>query len=273
MSSRLRALRVVHPFPSLLNAALVLALAVVAGASAGTAALLTLGMLGIQVCIGVVNDLCDVDLDRATKPWKPIAAGLVAPQTARIIAVASGAVAIGAALTQGVIVGAMAVVMLGAGLVYDFRLKPTPWAWACFSVAFALLPVYAWYGSTGQLPPLAQFLIPLAALAGPALQLSNGLVDLERDAAGGLSTLATRLGRRRALAVIGVLLIVIYGLAWLTLSLTTGNLNLAVAGATIVALAGYGLQTRAAPNQREIGWSLQAIGIALLGVGWLSAVA
>ena len=133
----------------------------------------------------------------------------------------SGATAIVLALTQGPVVAVLALLMLGAGLLYDYRLKPTAWAWACFSVAFALLPVYAWYGSTGQLPPLAQFLLPLAALAGPALQLSNGLVDLERDSAGGLATLATRLGRGRTLAIIAALLIVIYGLAWLTLSLQT----------------------------------------------------
>jgi 4-hydroxybenzoate polyprenyltransferase len=273
MASRLRALRVVHPFPSFLNTALVLALAVVAGASVSTALILSVGMLGIQLCIGAVNDVCDADLDGMTKPWKPIAAGLISRRSALSIAIVSAAVAMGAAFTQGVAVAAMASAMLGAGLLYDLRLKPTSWAWACFSVAFAILPVYAWYGSTGQLPPLAQFLIPLAALAGPALQLSNGLVDIERDRAGGLNTLAARLGRRRALSVIGALLVVIYGLAWLTLSLTTGTLNLAVAGATVVAIAGFVLQTRAGVTARETGWSLQAVGIALLGLGWLSAVA
>lgn len=273
MTSRLRALRVLHPFPSVLNTALVLALAVVAGASASTAVLLSGAMLGIQFCIGTVNDLCDVELDARTKPWKPIPAKLVAPRAARTIAVTCAALALLAALTVGLAVALMAAAMLGAGLLYDIRLKPTPWAWVCFSVAFAILPVYAWYGSTGDLPPLAQFLIPLAALAGPALQLSNGLVDLEGDAAGGLTTLATRLGRRRALTVIGTLLLVIYGLAWATLSMGTGMLNLAVVGATFLAAAGLVFQARSEVRAREIGWSLQATGIALLGVGWLSAVA
>src|SRR5262249_53588147 len=153
------------------------------------------GMLGIQFCIGAVNDLADEDLDRRTKPTKPIAAGVVSRQTARIIALGSGAIGLIAVLPLGPVVALLLVVMLGAGLVYDLWLKPTIWAWACFSVGFAILPVYAWYGASGTLPPLAEFLIPLAALAGPALQLSNGLIDLERDEQGGISTLATRLGR------------------------------------------------------------------------------
>src|SRR4051794_2853509 len=201
MNSRLRALRVLHPFPSLLNAALVLALAVVAGAAPSVAAVLAIGMLGIQFCIGTVNDIVDVDLDSRTKSWKPIPAGLVSVNAARSIAVVATVVALVAGLSQGPLVLLMALAMLGCGLVYDVRLKPTAWAWACFSVAFAILPVYAWYGAVGEGPPLAEFLLPLALLAGPALQLSNGLVDIERDESGGMRTLATRLGRRRSLIV------------------------------------------------------------------------
>ncbi len=273
MASGLRALRVVHPFPSLLNAALVLTLAVVAGATAATAVLLTVGMIGIQFCIGAVNDLNDVELDRRSKPWKPIPAGLLSVRTATAIAAAAATVAVIAPLTQGPIVASMALVMLGCGLLYDLKLKPTAWAWACFSVAFAILPIYAWYGVTATLPPLAQFVIPLAALAGPALQISNSVVDLEQDAAAGVATLATRLGRGPSLAVVAVLLIIIYGLAWTTLTVVTGELNPAVLAATLIAVVGLGLQSRIGVGYREVGWSLQACGIALLALGWLSAVA
>jgi 4-hydroxybenzoate polyprenyltransferase len=273
MNSRLRALRVLHPFPSFLNAALVLALAYVAGAAATVAVVLAIGMLGIQFCIGTVNDLVDVSLDARTKRWKPIPSGLVSPAVARLIAVAAGLVALVASATQGPFVLALAVGMLACGLLYDAWLKPTSWAWACFSVAFAILPIYAWFGAVRQFPPLAEFLIPLAALAGPALQLSNGLVDVERDEAGGIRTLASRLGRRRALEVIAVLLAAIYGLAWATLILGSGKLNLAVAAATVLAVFGIALQTRESTAAREAGWTLQAVGIALLGLGWLSAVA
>src|SRR5215213_3052865 len=131
MNSRLRALRVLHPFPSFLNGTLVLALAYVAGAAATVAVVLAIGMLGIQFCIGSVNDLVDVGLDARTKPWKPIPSGLVSPAVARLFAVATGSVALVASATQGPFVLALAVVMLACGLLYDAWLKPTSWAWAC----------------------------------------------------------------------------------------------------------------------------------------------
>src|SRR3954451_6475389 len=108
MNSRLRALRVVHPFPSFLNAALVLALAVVAGAGLDIAAVLAVGMLGIQFCIGTVNDLVDVDLDSRTKAWKPVPSGLISIRAPRGIAAASAATAAVASATHGPLVLLMA---------------------------------------------------------------------------------------------------------------------------------------------------------------------
>jgi geranylgeranylglycerol-phosphate geranylgeranyltransferase len=273
MAGWLRAVRVVHPFPSILNSVLVLGLCLVAGASPTTAGLLTIGMLGIQLCIGTVNDLADQALDARTKTWKPIPSGLVSIRTARAVALVTGAIGVLAPLVVSPAVAVMAAVMLGCGLVYDLWLKPTAWAWACFSVAFAVLPVYAWYGSVGTLPPLSQFLLPLAALAGPALQLSNGLVDLERDRAGGISTLATRLGRQRSLIAIGALLVVIYAVAWWTLAANGVRVSqVAVALATVVAVCGFVLSAAQRVGWRAAGWTAQAVAIALLAFGWLGAV-
>ena len=71
VTSRLRALRVVHPFPSFLNSALVLGLALIAGAPLPRAALLAVGMLGLQFAIGATNDVVDLPRDIGAKPWKP----------------------------------------------------------------------------------------------------------------------------------------------------------------------------------------------------------
>jgi len=68
-------------------------------------------------------------------------------------------------------------------------------------------------------------------------------------------------------------LVVIYSLARATLTLMAGSVNLAGAVATVLALAGVALQSRDKVGLREAGWSLQALGVALLGLGWLSAVA
>lgn len=235
------------------------------------ALLLATGMLGLQFCIGTVNDLYDAPVDRVAKPWKPIAAGVVSRRAAWAVALIAGGGGLGLAGAAAGATLAMAAAMLACGLVYDARLKPTAWAWACFSVAFAILPLYAWYGGSGQLPPRPEFLLPLAVLAGPVIQLSNSLADLERDAAVGLRTLAARLRRRSALLVIGLLLAVIHGLAWMTLTRTTATLLAPVAGASALALLGLGLSAAARPAWRDVGWMVQACAIALLGLAWVSA--
>jgi 4-hydroxybenzoate polyprenyltransferase len=273
MARLIRALRLVHPFPSLVNSALVLGLALLAGGGYTRATLLATGMLGLQFCIGTVNDLFDERVDKDTKPWKPIAAGIVTRRTGWAVALAAGGggLVLATVATGGATL-AMAAAMLACGLLYDARLKPTAWAFLCFSVAFVILPVYAWFGASGQMPPRSEFLLPLAALAGPLIQLSNGLADLERDAAAGLPTLARRLGRRSSLLVIALLLAVIHGLAWLTLASSRATGFVPVVAATLLGLLGLGLSASPRPALREIGWMIQACAIALLGLGWVSAV-
>lgn len=271
MARLLSAVRLVHPFPSVLNSALVFGLALLAGGGTDRAAILAAGMLGLQFCIGTVNDLFDERADRAAKPWKPIAAGIVSRRTATLIALLAGGGGLAlSALAAGPPSLAMAAAMLACGLVYDAWLKPTAWAWLCFSVAFAILPVYAWHGASGELPPRPDFLLPLAALAGPLIGLSNSLADMERDAAAGIHTLATRLGRRRALLVMAALAVVIHGLAWATL--TDIFTILPVSAASAIAAVGLALSAAPRPDRRELGWMVQAIALALLGFVWLSVV-
>lgn len=281
MQRGLAALRVVHPFPSLLNAALVAAVAglalfrgsVATATAVVVAGSLALAMLGLQFCIGAVNDVLDAPLDALTKPAKPIPRGLVRRRTAIAIALAAGGGGLLVAAAFGPAVLLMALVMLGAGLVYDAWLKPTAFAWLCYSVAFPILPVYAWYAAAGSLPPHWQVLLPVAALAGPGLQLANGLVDLEGDRTAGLVTLGVRLGRRRAVAAMAAVIVVIYALAWWTLGFAYGGpLALTfVALATALALVGLALSARPQQQLREAGWQAQCLALALLGVGWLLA--
>jgi 4-hydroxybenzoate polyprenyltransferase len=154
----------------------------------------------------------------------------------------------------------------------DARLKRTGWAWLCFSVAFAILPVYAWSGAAGQVPPRSEFLLPLAALAGPLIQISNGLSDLEADAATGVTTLPTRIGQRNSLLAIVVLVVVVHGLAWLTLTPASSAALLPIAAASSLAVLGVALSANLRPAWRRVGWMVQAVAVALLGLAWLSAV-
>lgn len=272
-SPAIRVARLVHPFPSFVNAGLVLGLSLLAGADLARSSVLAVGMLGLQFCIGVVNDLADEQLDALTKPWKPIASGLVSRRDGVLVALLTGGGGLVLAASAGLVPAVLALAMLGAGLAYDLRLKPTAWAWLCFAVAFPLLPIYAWYGAVGMLPPRAELLLPLAALAAPALQLSNGLADLEADRLGGIATLATRLGRRRTLAVMAVVLLALHAAAWATLSGAPPAALVVSALSTLLAAAGLALSSAKDARLRQAGFAAQAVSLALLGLGWLAAAA
>jgi 4-hydroxybenzoate polyprenyltransferase len=273
--TRLQALRVLHPFPSAVNALLVGLLFLLAGGDGSGATRLAVGMLGLQFCIGATNDLADADADAGRKPGKPIPQGLISRRWTAVVSVLCGAVGLLLYASFGVTAVLFGVAMLGVGLAYDLRLKRAGLGWACYAVAFPLLPLSTWWIAAGALPPRAGLLLTVAAIAGPALSLSNSMVDLERDAAVGVPTLAVRLGRGRALAVLAVLLAVTYGSALLSLAAEAGPAAAPglVLAATTLAVLGLALSAEPTPARRERGWQAQVIGLALLTLGWVASVA
>ena len=90
--------------------------------------------------------------------------------------------------------------------------------WLCFAAALPLLLAWTWLAAAGTLPPGWPFLLPLAALAGPALHLANSLVDVGVDVRTGRPSLATRLGPRSAKVALAILMATILVLAWATLA-------------------------------------------------------
>jgi len=253
------------------------ALVLLAGGDVAAAVLLGLGMLGLQFSIGAANDWFDVDLDALTKPAKPIPAGRIGRRGAAAVAVVCGggglALAGAGAGAGGFATFACALGMLAAGLAYDARLKRTAFSWLPFAVAFPLLPLYAWLGAVGQPPPGATVLLPVAFLAGPTLQLANGLVDAERDARGGVLGLVARLGRRRAWAALLILQLLINALAVATVLADRSSSpasRATVLAAAVLALIGVALSGARSTGTREWGWRCQAVALAVLAVGWLS---
>ena len=270
-------LRLVHPFPSALNALVVFGIASLAGAPFHLAGQLALAMLGLQFCIGAVNDLYDEELDALAKPAKPIPSGRVSRRTAWLVAVVTGSVGLclaAAARPPDLVPLTLAGIMLGAGLAYDVWLKPTAFGWICFAIALPVLPLYAWYGAIGTLPPRAELLVPVAALAGLGLQLANSLIDVESDARGGAQTLAVWLGRRRALTAMAAAVLAIHFISWLTLpdgSPAAAALLSGAAGA--LACGGLVASAQGTRLMREIGWSAQAGSVAVLAIAWLLGAA
>lgn len=275
LPGRVRALAVVHPFPSIVNAILVFALYLLAGGAVPGALALGAGMLGLQFAIGAVNDLADEGADAVAKPAKPIPSGLVTRRTAIGVAGAGTLVGVAAYAVHGPLPLVLAVGMLACGLAYDLGLKRLGLGWLCYAIAFPLLPLSTWLAASGTLPPRAELLLPVAALAGPTLQVANGLVDLERDGIAGVRSLSRWLGRRGSILVLAVLSAAVYGVAWASLLGSDPRAaSLGVVGlATIAAALGIRLSAADAPSTRERGWELQIVGIALLGGGWLLAVA
>ncbi len=273
------AIRLVHPFPSVLDGAVVLLIALVAGGGPVTALVLGASMTLLQFAIGAVNDLVDAPTDTAGhKPGKPIAEGIVTPTAARVVAVACAAGGLLLSLAGGPLLFALAVVVLGIGLSYDLWAKGTTLSWLPFAVGIPLLPVFGWYGAAGSLPGLFVVLVPAAANAGSALAIANATVDADRDEEAGQRSIALALGPGRAAWLVLVLHAVVAVLAVATaavLGSPTGWV-VAVLLATLGPLGGAALGVAAAhregSNLKELAWEIQAVGTGLLAVAWLAAL-
>lgn len=272
----LLALAVVHPVPSVLNAVLVASLALVAGATPWVAAVLAGGMLGFQTSIGALNDIADVEADRPWKPTKPIPAGLVARRVAAAVVVLGAGIGLGISAAFGLAVLVVGVLGYATGVAYDLLMRARGLGWLCFAAALPLMLVWAWLAAAGTLPPAWPFLLPLAALAGPALHLANSLVDLDADASTGRRSLATWLGPHRARATLAIAMAGIIVLAWATFASVgepTGPALAAMLVATALNVVGVALSSQEAPKAREAGWLLQAAGLAAMAVAWLMSIA
>jgi 4-hydroxybenzoate polyprenyltransferase len=247
-----------------------MALALIAGAGWPRAVLLGLAMVALQVSIGTVNDLADVERDRGHKTGKPLPRGLVGRDTAITLAATALVVGLGLSAVAGLWTAVVALAGVSVGYAYDLRLKGTAWSWLPFAVGLPLLPVYAWVGATGSLPAAFGVLIPLAVLAGAAVALLNGLVDVERDEAAGLATVAVRLGPRRARAIAAALVAVVIGAVAVSLAVVGAGVQAWLlagvgAGLAVVGVVVVGDRSNA---RRERGWEAGAIGLGLLAAGW-----
>ena len=275
--ARLAALRVIHPFPTLMNVAAALLFAAVAAGGPPEpwlAVRLAAVMFLTQAAIGALNDVCDRRADALSKPWKPIPAGAVSPRAALALAAgaAAGAVTLGA--TLGAVAWLYGLLGLAAGAAYDLGLKRTVLSGLPYLVALPLVPLWAWEAS-GQAPPTLWWVVPLGLLLGLSLHLANVLPDLEEDAAAGIRHAAHLLGPAwtarlawaaflLAAALGGGVLVALdrpllpYGAA-AALSL------LLLAGGTLLFRRPRGLDPR-------LGFGAWAAAALLLSVSWLAAL-
>jgi 4-hydroxybenzoate polyprenyltransferase len=263
---------VTHPFPSVLDGLVAGGAALLAGAAPEVGLRLGASMILLQASVGALNDLVDAPRDAGLKPGKPIPAGLVELATARVIAAGAGVAGIALAVPSGPPVVALAAFLLVLGYAYDLRLKGTRWSWVAFALAIPLFPTYGWLGATGAVPTIWVVVLPTAMLAGAALAISNAGVDVERDRAAGIGSVATHLGPVRAWAIHVVLLATVVGIAVLSLMAGGGggwpSLGVLAAGGAVA--LGAALARDPDPARRERGWEVEAIGMGLLAAAWLA---
>jgi 4-hydroxybenzoate polyprenyltransferase len=267
-------LRLVHPFPSLLNGVVVLALASIAGGAPSVAIRLAVAMTLLQMAIGAFNDVADAAADRDHVPPKPIPSGVVSAGAARLVGISTAAAGLLLVAPAGPGAVLVALAGLACGLAYDLGLSRTVASWVPLSLALPLVPVYAWIGATGHLPPELAILVPIGVIGGAGLAIGNALVDVEGDARAGRRTIAVAAGADRAwrLQAGAFLLTVVASIVLLPVDRGPVTLGLVAAGAAALAV-GAALARFEVGARRRIAWQLEAGGIAAIAIGWIMAAA
>lgn len=269
-------IRLIHPFPSLLDGLATTVIALVAGGDPVTALRLGASMFALQASIGALNDIVDAPADAGHKRGKPIPSGVVSEASARGMVVLGVGVGLALAIPSGPILVGTAILILAVGYGYDLAGKGTRWSWVPFAVGIPLLPVFAWLGAAGRLPIMFVVLVPAAIAAGAALAIANTRADVERDAAAGRASVATWLGLERAWRISAVLLLGVVAVALASLGLRGASLSvlLTVVAASAVVAMGLAVASgsTATASRRERAWQLQAIGVALLAAAWLAGL-
>jgi len=227
-------------------------------------------MFALQVSIGAYNDLVDSPFDAGRRPAKPIPAGLVSHTTAVRVTIGGLVVGLILAATFGSLAFAIAAAGAGCGYTHSRWTKGTPVAVVPFAVGIALLPTFAWVVATGQSPPLA--IVVLGAAGGVAIGLANAAADREGDTEGGLRTPAVRLGRRRTNVLVTLILAAVAVTAIATMVGFRPGPVAVITGAAGLCLVGAGVALAWRPPRRsQLAWELDAAGLAMLGIAWLTA--
>ena len=268
--------RLTHPFPSVLDGLVAGGTALFASGALEVAVRIGVSMTALQLGIGAVNDIVDAPRDAGRKAGKPIPEGLVTSTAAAALSAACFVLGVILAATVSPALGVLAAVVSAIGLSYNLALKGTAWSWLPFAIGIPILPVYGWLGAAGTLPAAFGVLVPVAVLAGAALAIGNALVDVERDRAAGVSSVAVALGPRTS-GRVGL------GLVAAVWTLAVGSAAIAAPAVAPIAVAAAGLvpvgaalevvvNRSPAPDRRERLWQVEAVGFAILAAVWVGTV-
>lgn len=185
-----------HPLPSAAVTIGSALLAVAAGHRGVRLAVVVVAVAAGQLSIGWANDWLDAARDRAVRRTdKPVATGALPERTVAIAAQTAAAVTAGLSLSLGVLPGALHIIAVAAGWLYNWPLKTTVASVLPYLVGFGLLPGFLVAALPGQ-PTPPWWLMTAGALLGAGAHFANALPDLADDAQTGVRGLPQRAGSR-----------------------------------------------------------------------------
>lgn len=227
-------------------------------------------MFGGQLAIGAVNELVDVEIDRISKPTKPIPAGLVTERGAWIMAIIGLIVMAILCLTFGFEPFLLCALGTGAGIAYSLWFKRTIWSWIPYLIALPLLPIWIW-AALSEVDPGMFAVYPIGAAAVISVQIAQSLPDVDADRKANVRTLAVALGPRRArLACWGTMLLAAALAAGLAPWLTDHPSRVWIAAAVTLGLVGLNVLIWRRDPRRGVMASFPCIAMSavVLGLGW-----
>lgn len=243
----------------------------------GVIALVVAAHAAMQLSISMMNDYCDRRLDALSKPGKPIVRGWVTPREALGAGLFMALLMVALLLPLNPLALVISLAYLALGQAYNFGLKATPWSGIVFSLAIALIPLYALAG-VSRITPVSFWLVPVGSLVGVALNLANSLPDIEGDQAGGARTLAVMLGARWSFICCPLLIAAAAALmgALIALGIVAAQ-PWTLAALLVIALVAIGTMALFfGPQQpiqtRTLYFYLVASTCLLLGIGWFIIV-
>ncbi len=241
----------------------------------GAVAMLFASVACVHGAIGTFNDYRDEDLDRRSKPSKPLVRGWVTRRHAWVQTLLLATIGVALSLALGLLPAVFAIAVLAAGLWYDLAAKGTVVSWVPFAIFIPSLPLWG-FAAAGKFAPVLLLAYPLGVLISLGLNVSNTLPDLEEDRAFGVSGLAHKLGTRRALLLAwGAFAGAIAGLA-LAAPLIGNNPKVLYPGlgmgALLLALMITDRLVFRSSASLKRGWYVSAVLSVVVGLAWVASL-
>ncbi len=224
-------------------------------------------MLPVQFCIGVINDVADLEADAVAKPHKPLVREVVSRSTATGAGIVLGVIGLGVAATINLATLGLDALALGAGLAYDLGLRRTPLSWVPWWGGMAVLPLEG-YASVGAVPSKLLVVVPLSGLLAIGLQFANALPDIEGDRLAGRRSLPVLAGAGRSQSA-GPAAIVAAGVLALLLAGPLGQAGLLFFSGLAVLGVGVGA---VAITRSARPFPVLAVATAVFAVTWLASL-